>query len=62
MSTEDSQTETSIDERSRKALEEHMMIHPHHPEVRGAPDLYAVIGENENGVYVVDARMGTCDC
>lgn len=64
MSNEDSETKDSIEveRRTRRALEECMTVLPNHGRADGAADLFVVIGENENGQYLVDARSQSCEC
>jgi len=58
MSTNASRPQESdgIDERDERALTECMTVLPE------APDIYTVVGENQNGEYTVDARFGVCTC
>jgi len=64
MSNEDSETKDSIEVESRteRALEECMTVLPNHGRAEGAAELFVVIGENENGQYLVDTRAGSCEC
>jgi hypothetical protein len=62
MSNEESETKDSIETRTRRALEECMTVLPNHGRADGAPGLFVVIGENENGQYLVDARSQSCEC
>jgi len=67
MSTNVSQRENAtenrrIDRRTERALSECMTVLPDHGPARDAPGLFVVIGENENGEYLVDTRTGSCDC
>jgi hypothetical protein len=57
----DSEAQT-VDSRTERALSECMTVLPNHGSARDAPGLFVVIGENENGEYLVDTRTGSCDC
>ena len=57
----DSESQT-VDSRTERALAECMTVLPNHGLARDAPGLFVVIGENENGEYLVDTRTGSCDC
>jgi hypothetical protein len=62
MSEKESQRQDCIDPRTRRALEECMTVLPDHGRAEDAPGLFVVIGENERGEYLVDARTGSCEC
>jgi len=51
-----------IDSRTKRALSECMSVCPNHPRVRDAPGLFVVVGENENGEYLVDVAERSCTC
>lgn len=53
---------TLLDARDERALTEYMTVLPDHGQARDAPGLYAVIGENENGTYIVDTLTDACTC
>jgi hypothetical protein len=57
----DSEAQT-VDSRTERALSECMTVLSDHGLARDAPGLFVVIGENENGEYLVDSRTGSCDC
>lgn len=57
----DSEAQT-VDSRTKRALAECMTVLPNHGLARDAPGLFVVIGENENGEYLVDSRTDSCDC
>lgn len=62
MSEKESQRQDCIDPRTRRALEECMTVLPDHGRAEDALGLFAVIGENGNGEYLVDARTESCEC
>jgi len=62
MSENESETKDSIETRTRRALEECMTVLPNKGRAQGAPGLFVVIGENENGQYLVDSQTGSCEC
>jgi len=45
-----------LDDRDARALTEFMTVLPE------GGDVFAVIGENENGEYLADTRTGSCEC
>jgi len=56
------QDSTELEQRTERALTECMTVLPDHGRAQGAPGLFVVIGENENGQYLVDTRAGSCEC
>jgi hypothetical protein len=53
--------ESSVDDRTRRALEECMSVLPDVGAAADAEDFYTVVGEN-CGTYLVDVREGVCEC
>jgi hypothetical protein len=51
-----------LDDRDIRALTEVMTVLPDVDEARDAPGLYAVVGENMNGTYIVDTHLNACTC
>jgi hypothetical protein len=39
-----------------------MTIMPNHPSADGSDNLFVVVGENENGEYLVNLDSGSCEC
>jgi hypothetical protein len=62
MSNEDCESQDCIETRTERALTECMTVLPDHGRAEDAPGLFVVVGENENGQYLVDARTGSCEC
>jgi len=62
MSQSESESQDSIESRTERALTECMTVLPNKGRARGAPDLFIVVGENENGEYLADTRTATCEC
>jgi len=62
MTESESETKDSIETRTRRALEECMTVLPNKGRADGAPGLFVVVGENENGEYLVDTRTQSCEC
>jgi hypothetical protein len=62
MSENESESQDCIDSRTKRALDECMTVLPNHGRADGAPGLFVVIGQNENGEYLVDTRTGSCEC
>jgi hypothetical protein len=53
---DDEMLTTDLDDRTRRALTEHMGIVPE------GGDIYTVIGQNSNGEHRVDLQTGRCTC
>lgn len=51
-----------IDTRDRRALTEYMTLLLEHGMAKGAPDLYAGVGQNGNGASLVDMGTNVCTC
>jgi len=62
MSNEDCESQDCIETRTERALTECMTVLPDHGRAQGAPGLFVVVGENENGQYLVDSQTGSCEC
>lgn len=62
MLNEDCKTVDCIETRTRRALEECMTVLPNKGRAADARGLFVVVGENENGEYLVDIHGGTCEC
>jgi hypothetical protein len=62
MSQSESESQDSIESRTERALTECMTVLPNKGRADGAPDLFIVVGENENGEYLADTRTATCEC
>ena len=54
--------ESSVDDRTRRALEECMSVLSDVGRAADVEDLYIVIGENGGDEYLVDVRKGRCSC
>ncbi|MEA5387137.1 hypothetical protein VB779_08750 [Haloarculaceae archaeon H-GB11] len=68
MATTQSDTETvtdasntDLDERDRRALEQYLTVLPAEGRAAGAPDLYTVVSQSGKS-YLVDLRLGRCEC
>jgi len=62
MSQSESESQDSIESRTERALTECMTVLPNKGRADGAPDLFIVVGENENGEYLADTRTTSCEC
>jgi predicted nucleic acid-binding Zn finger protein len=51
-----------LDDRDRRALEEHISVLPDVGKARGAPGLFLVVGQHGGGEYLVDVETGACSC
>lgn len=56
MTTYETETNESIDARTKRALTDCMTV------LDEGGDIFTVVGENQNGEYQVDARMRVCSC
>jgi|APHM01.1.fsa_nt_gi hypothetical protein len=54
--------DSELEPRTERALSEAMTLLPNHGRASGAPDLFVIVGENENGEYLVDTRTESCEC
>ena len=54
-------SDTEIEPRTRRALEEYLTVLPEHGRVKGADDLVLVVSASQEE-YVVDVRSGACEC
>ena len=62
MSESQTESQDCIESRTKRALDEYMTVQPEFGRAQGAPGLFVVIGENENGEYLVDTRTTSCEC
>jgi len=62
MSESETNAKDCIDSRTKRALDEYMTVQPDFGRAQGAPGLFVVIGENENGEYLVDTHTTSCEC
>ena len=56
------QDSTELESRTERSLTECMTIMPNHPSADGSDNLFVVVGENENGEYLVNIDSGSCEC
>jgi predicted nucleic acid-binding Zn finger protein len=56
------QDSTELESRTERSLTECMTIMPNHPSADGSDNLFVVVGENENGEYLVNLDSGSCEC
>jgi len=56
------QDSTELESRTERSLTECMTIMPNHPSADGSDNLFVVVGENENGEYLVNLDSGSCQC
>jgi predicted nucleic acid-binding Zn finger protein len=54
-------SDTEIEPRTVRALEEYLTVLPEHGRVKGADDLVLVVSATQEE-YVVDVRSGACEC
>jgi predicted nucleic acid-binding Zn finger protein len=52
----------SIESRTKRALTEAMTVLPNHGEASDSEDLFTVVGQHENGEYLVNLENGSCTC